>query len=77
MRTKGLEPSHLAVLEPKSSASTNSAMSAGINLKHYSILMPERKPPTKSHDRRSVSAFLAQLLAPDPSPSKTEKAFAA
>ncbi len=48
MRTKGLEPSHLAVLEPKSSASTNSAMSAGINLKHYSILKPERKPPLPS-----------------------------
>jgi hypothetical protein len=76
MRTKGLEPSHLAVLEPKSSASTNSAMSAGINLNQYSILKPERKPPTKSHDRQSVSAFLAQLLAPDLSLLETEKAFA-
>ena len=28
MRTKGLEPSHLTVLEPKSSASANSATSA-------------------------------------------------
>lgn len=28
MRTKGLEPSRLAALEPKSSASTNSATSA-------------------------------------------------
>lgn len=28
MRTKGLEPSLIAELEPKSSASTNSAMSA-------------------------------------------------
>ena len=28
MRMKGLEPSHFAVLEPKSSASTNSATSA-------------------------------------------------
>ena|GEM_PF-5478309 len=32
MRTKGLEPSLIAELEPKSSASTNSAMSA-LNLR--------------------------------------------
>ena len=30
MRMKGLEPSHLAVLEPKSSASANSATSASV-----------------------------------------------
>lgn len=32
MRMKGLEPSHLAVLEPKSSASANSATSAFVAL---------------------------------------------
>ena len=32
MRMKGLEPSHLAVLEPKSSASANSATSALVAL---------------------------------------------
>ena len=38
MRTKGLEPSHLAVLEPKSSASANSATSA------YSIYYYSKNP---------------------------------
>jgi hypothetical protein len=77
MRTKGLEPSHLAVLEPKSSASTNSAMSAGINLKYYSILEPERKPPTKSRDRPDALVFLAPPPALGLNPLETEKAFAA
>jgi hypothetical protein len=76
MRTKGLEPSHLAVLEPKSSASTNSAMSAGINLKHYSTLEPERKPPTKSRDRPAAPTFWGRLPALGLNPEETEKAFA-
>ncbi len=41
MRTKRLELLHLAVLEPKSSASTNSATSAYIWL---IIILAERKP---------------------------------
>ncbi len=43
MRTKGLEPSHLAILEPKSSASTNSAMSAGINESYHNTLPSKLK----------------------------------
>ncbi len=37
MRTKGLEPSHLSILEPKSSASTNSATSAFATVNYNSI----------------------------------------
>ena len=44
MRTKGLEPSLREKLEPKSSASTNSAMSAGIHDYYHNTLSPKRKP---------------------------------
>jgi hypothetical protein len=65
MRTKGLEPSLREKLEPKSSASTNSAMSAGINLIYHSILTPKRKPLTKSHDRQFPVKPFCLHQAPD------------
>jgi hypothetical protein len=40
VREKGLEPPHLAALEPKSSASTNSATLAGIGKKVFPTLIP-------------------------------------
>jgi hypothetical protein len=41
MRMKGLEPSLREELEPKSSASTNSATSAGIAINHHNKQLPE------------------------------------
>jgi hypothetical protein len=62
MRTKGLEPSLREKLEPKSSASTNSAMSAGINLIYHSTLFPERKPPTNSNSHYVISTRGTQVV---------------
>jgi hypothetical protein len=73
MRTKGLEPSLREKLEPKSSASTNSAMSAGINLTYNSTLFPERKPPTKSRDRQFPAKPFCPHRAPGPNLLGIEK----
>jgi hypothetical protein len=57
MRTKGLEPSHLAILEPKSSASTNSAMSAGM-IEHYHNTLPSK---LKALPRDAIANLLQDL----------------
>ena len=43
VRMKGLEPTRLAALDPKSSASTNSATSAKIGSQRYYFLLVEIK----------------------------------
>ena len=64
MRMKGLEPSHLAVLEPKPSASTNSATSAlGIMIHHSGLLapllgrLPGHLPGTSPEEKEKLNPF--------------------
>jgi hypothetical protein len=65
VRIKGIEPSLLAKPEPKSGASTNSAISAG-NIFYYNTCIPEsktirsRSPIIANSVVRSTSEFLIQ-----------------